>query len=362
MTSRERWLAALDFQPVDRLPFWPKLGPSYLQAQAAPFREQSLQAVHEWIGSDRHEGLPGCVREVRTRTALEVSETPTFQRTLYSTPYRALELHQRFDVASQSWHPVKFPVETREDIEVMTAFYEDCRVEYDPEAGERARAWADEIGQEAVLADHLGESPLMFWVEFLAGIENAQFLLADYPGEVEGLFAALHRLLLRRAEVLCEHSVADMLYMVENTSTTLISPGQFRRYCAHHLADYVGVARAAGRRIVFHMCGHLKALLPDLAQLGATAVEAFTSPPVGNTTLADGRSACPDLCLIGGTNAVLWTRPAERIIAQIAADLEVLPDHRGLVVTSAGVMPPQCSPETIRKVAEWVAGYAVRRG
>jgi len=30
------------------------------------------------------------------------------------------------------------------------------------------------------------------------------------------------------------------------------------------------------------------------------AFEAFTSPTLGNTTLLDGRTACPDKCLIGG--------------------------------------------------------------
>ena len=52
------------------------------------------------------------------------------------------------------------------------------------------------------------------------------------------------------------------------------------------------------------------------------------------------------VCLIGGTNAALWTRPAVEIIAQLATDLDALPHHRGLVVTSAGVMPPCCAPDT----------------
>lgn len=33
------------------------------------------------------------------------------------------------------------------------------------------------------------------------------------------------------------------------------------------------------------------------------------------------------------------------------------PRHRGLVLTSAGVMPPMCSPKTIRTVCEWVKAY-----
>jgi hypothetical protein len=108
------------------------------------------------------------------------------------------------------------------------------------------------------------------------------------------------------------------------------------------------------------MCGELQAILPDLAEIPAAGFEAFTSPPIGNTSLLDGRTACPSTCLVGGTNAALWVEPAERIIAQIEHDLDQLPHHRGIVVTSAGVIPPICSPETIRDVCDWVKAYPIR--
>lgn len=63
---------------------------------------------------------------------------------------------------------------------------------------------------------------------------------------------------------------------------------------------------------------------------------------------------------MGGTNAVLWTRPADAIIAEIERDLDVLPHHRGLVVTSAGVMPPLAAPETIKAVGDWVKAHPVK--
>jgi uroporphyrinogen-III decarboxylase len=100
--------------------------------------------------------------------------------------------------------------------------------------------------------------------------------------------------------------------------------------------------------------------LPDLAQAPADAFEAFTSPTLGDTSLLDGRQACPGTCLIGGTNAMLWTRSVEEIIARLRQDLDALPHHRGLVITSAGVMPPLCPPERIRAVCEWVKSYPAR--
>ena len=120
------------------------------------------------------------------------------------------------------------------------------------------------------------------------------------------------------------------------------------------------MAQCAGRLFMCHMCGQLKALLPDLALLPLVGYEAFTSPPIGNTTLLDGRTACRDKCLIGGTNAGLWTGTVEEIIAEIERDLDALPHHRGLIISSAGVMPPGCPPETIKAVSDWLKKYKVQ--
>jgi len=360
MTPKERWLAAIRMESVDRLPFWPKLDAAYPRAQATPFCHKENDAIHGWIGSDKHVGISGCVKEVRKNTSVETISHGDVRKTVYRTSYGEMEMIQKFDIPSQSWHPVVFPVQHTEHIKWMTDFFSDATVQLDREALQRAKEQSGKIGQDGLTTNGIGKSPLMYWVEWLAGVETAHYLLADCRKEVEALFEALHQNLLRKTELLAEHSAADVLYLVENTSTTLISPKQYRRYCASHIEAYGTITGEAGRLLILHMCGHLKALMHDLAALPVEAFEAFTSPTLGDTTLRDGRTACPDKCLIGGTNAMLWTRPAEEIIDQIEKDLDDLPHHRGIVVTSAGVMPPLCIPETIKKVCEWVEHYPAR--
>jgi len=360
MTSRERWLAALHLEPVDRLPFWPKLNASYPRAQAEPFRSQDTATLHDWIGSDPHVGVAACWGERRSRTTVETTRQDQVLTTTYRTSGGETRLVQHWDEDSQSWHPVRFPVETRDDIVLMTEIFDDIEVELDPDRLTQAQSQCGEIGNRALTTSSIGESPLMHWVEYLAGVEQAHFLLADWRPQVEGLFAAVHSQLLKKAAVLAEHSPADLLYMIENTSTTLISPDQYHTYCLRHIREYADITQAAGRDLGLHMCGHLKALLPDLATLPVQAFEAFTSPTLGDTDLLDGRTHCTDTCLVGGTNATLWTCSAARIIEQIERDLDALPHHRGIVVTSAGVMPPICPPETIKQVCEWVQAYPAR--
>lgn len=362
MTARARWRAALRLQPVDCLPFWPKAFGGYLRGRPSPFGEMGADQFHEWVGSDGHTGIACCLRETRRVTSVEQTRSGDTRTTRYRTPQGETALVCQYDGPSDSWHPIEFPVRSRRDIELMKAVFDDVSVELDSAALEQARQQASAIGERALTNNNIGESPLMLWVEWLAGVENAHLFLADYRSDVEALFESVHRVLKRRTEILCATSPADSLYLIENTSTTLISPEQYARYCAPYVGEYAAMAAAADRDLILHMCGHLKALLPQLARIPARAFEAFTSPTLGNTTLLDGRTGCPNTCLIGGTNAMLWTRPDREIIARLEADLGALPHHRGIVVTSAGVMPPACSPETIRRVCEWVHAYPARMG
>ncbi len=360
MTPRQRWLAALTLEPVDRLPFWPKLDGSFPPAQAAPFSDMDCDALHDWIGSDKHVGISACYKDVRRNTSLESKAKDGVNRMQFQTPAGTLERVDRFDPGSQSWHPVEFPVKTHDDIKVMTEWCADCDVEFSEEGLEQAAAQVKQVGETAVTTTAIGVSPLMDWVQHFAGIENAHLFLTDCPGEVEALFDAIDRVLVRRAEITADKWPGDAVYSIENTSTTLVSPEQYERYWYAHIRECGEIFRASSTLYILHMCGHLKALLPRLATLPADAFEAFTSPTLGNTTLLDGRTACPGKCLIGGTNATLWTRPADEIIATVERDLDALPHHRGIVVTSAGVMPPLCKPETIKAVCEWVRAYPAR--
>lgn len=360
MTSRERWLAALRCQAVDRLPFWPKINDSYRSSQAAPFSRMTDAELHGWIGSDRHVGGPGCVKTIRNLTSTEQTQENGIRRTLFHTPAGTLTSVDRFDALSCSWHPREYPVKGPRDIEAMRWVFADVRLELDADELEKATALVRNLGEGGIAATGIGVSPLMDWLQHLAGIEQGLLLLTDCQADVQSLFEAMHRVLCRRAEIIADRAPYPIVYSVENTSTTIISPGLFRRYCLPHLLDYGRILSPAGKCHVLHMCGHLKAVLPDIASLPAAAIEAFTSPPVGNTTLLDGRAACPDKCLIGGTNAVLWLNDARTIIETLQRDLDALPDSRGVVVTSAGVMPPACNPQTIQQVGDWVKRYPVR--
>ncbi len=359
MTTKERMLAAVRMEPVDRLPFWPKIYEGYQIARQSTCKGMSIQEIMEWIGCDILAGIPACIKIIRKNSEFKTKVNGNKKIDTFIIKSHTCTRISSFDSDSQSYHPIKMPVESIEDIKRMTEFYKDLQIELDEGKLAENLETYEIFEEKALVRSNIGQSPLMHFIEHIAGVENAHLFLHDYTSQVEELFEAMQNILLQTARITAEYSPADVLFMIENTSTTLISPQQFRQYCFKHIAACGEIIEKYDRNLALHMCGHLKNLLQDLKKIPARVFEAFTSPPVGNTTLLEGRNVCMDKCLFGGTNAVLWTKTADEIISELKKDLDVLPHHRGIILSTAGVIPPMCEPETIKKVSDFIKDFTV---
>jgi hypothetical protein len=361
MTGRERQLAALTMRPADRLMFHAKLPGNY----PAYHGGQTLAEYHGWIGDDPDGFVPYAGKETRTDTGYERRVTPDGTFITYSTKYGSCRAVYALDPASGSLHPAEFPIKTVEDVKIMTAWYRGIVNEIDGGALRRSLDIAKAYGDTCAVHSNIAPpgrsgSPFMHFLEWLAGIMEGQFLLADYPDEVGELFGAMHGDLRAKAALQAEHAPADFLYMSENTSTTILSPAQFEEHCAGRMDEYAGIAHRHGKLFQIHMCGHIKSLLPRIASMKAGSIEALTPPSVGDTDLATARVLCPDKCFLGGTNAVQWVSSPEEVIAYLESQLSRLPHHRGIVLSTGGALPPSCPPEFVRKVAAFVKGYRIQ--
>ena len=63
---------------------------------------------------------------------------------------------------------------------------------------------------------------------------------------------------------------------------------------------------------------------------------------------------------IGGTGVLGLIRGSGDGAVALRADLDALPHHRGIITSSAGVMPQFAEPDTIKAVADWVHDYPIR--
>ncbi len=362
MTSRERLLAAYRGQPVDRLPYWAKVtNPTWRTSQPAHVRNWTNLELLDYIRADGLFGMWHGVKVNRPRVTVESKDTDGRTVRITHTPDGDLTETWALDPYTNSRHPVEFPIKTRQDIARYRWVYTDVELVVDEQHAQDAPAWKErEIGQRGVVGSGWGTSPLMHLVEHVVGPVDIHFLLADHPEEMDELIALMHAANLELVRTIARVSVLDHVTSVENTSTTLISPQQFERYCYRHLCDYGTAIEAEGKRHELHMCGHTHALLPLIDTIPASSIEAFTAPTLGNTRLVDGRTRAPSKTLIGGTKVNTWLQPVEEIQRYIEGELAACPDHRRIVLTTAGVAPPACPAETFRAIGEWIHTLPVR--
>jgi len=362
MTSRERLLAAYRREPVDRLPYWAKVTNStWRRSQPAEIRRLSDRELLDFIFADGIFHSPRGLRVAAPHVETEQRTSDNIRTSVTHTPDGEMVERWAVDPATESWHPVEFPVKTREDLARYRWLYEARRLERDDEQVGRSRTWQEEVGPRGITKTGWGTSPLMHLVEHVIGPAETMYFLADYPREMDELIAEMHQANLSMVQAVAENTAADVVVSVENTSTSLISPSQFETYCFEHLCDYGRIIAGAGKVHELHMCGLLYDLLEKIDEIPASSIEAFTAPPLANTRLADGKTLAPSKTFVGGTCVNVWWRhTAEEIAAYVAAELDACPDHRGIVLTTAGVAPPACPAETFQAVGQWIATVPVR--
>ena len=358
MTSRQRLLATYRRQPTDRIPYWAKVtNGNWRRAQPQRVRDWSDRELLDYIHADGIFGSPRCVAAEAPRVSTERLDDGRGGWTLVTrTPDGEMTERWAHDAATGTHHPVEFPVKTVQDLKRYRWLYEGRTCRTSDEEVARSRQRRDDVGPRGITLTGWGTSPLMHLIEHVLGQEQTVYFLADWPEETAELIGLMHRANCEMVRRVAEASAADVIVSVENTSTTLLSPALFERFCRAHLIDYGRIIEAAGKMHELHMCGLLLALLERIDGIPAASMEAFTCPPLGNTRLADGRAKAPSKALIGGTCVNVWWRQApEQIERFIAGELDACRDHRGIVVTTAGVAPQACTAETFRAVGQWLA-------
>jgi hypothetical protein len=359
MNNRQRWQHAVSFKEIDHLPFWPKIGSVYLKYWQESYAFTTINDIFSYIGASQLHGTSLSLTKHRSSAKQYTTAQGNEKINTIETPAGTVSEKVLINPDGDS-HPAEYYIKDKDDLKIMIDFFVDETYSVSQEAKEKCINRQNDIEKCGISWSSAGISPLMNFLQHLAGIENGHFFLWDYPDMVRELFAVMRANLNERVRLICEYSNADLVALTENTSTTLLSPKQYQEYCLPVIQDVAEICTSYNKKLALHMCGFLKDILPMLNETGASVFEAFTSPPVANTRLIDGRTFCPDVAIMGGTNAALWTQPAETIIAELKADLDCLPHHRGLVVSSAGMMPPLASPDTIKIVTDWIYEYTCR--
>ena len=357
MTRRERMMAAVRFQPVDRVPFATYNLHPYRAAHADdPSYAGLLALVREKAGvycksTCKTVGGRASDGEMSTR---ETPDGHAITTTVVATPkgdLTAVVVKPPDQPAYVTEHFVK----TDEDIEKYLSLpYEP--VEYDPAPAQEMLEKLDGTGLVLV-----GYGDPMHTVARLFDFNDFAIRCAtDLPSIkrlVDFAFERVREDLGRRLKACKGVEVGFMTGGPEICTPPLMPPALFRELVTPCQKRLVEAIREAGFVSGIHCHGRVRHVLDEMLEIGPDYIEPIEPPPQGDITLAELRERTAGrMCLIGHIqDQELHSVPPGTMKRRVEEIARVVDGGTGYIMT------PTCTPfqhpatdTYVRNYAEWI--------
>jgi hypothetical protein len=293
MNGRQRLLAALHHQPVDRLP-WAPLFDAYFTDSLPPDQRMDVLEALRYVGADVLE---------RHVPAIRVEHRDVYMRSLrrgdeivntIETPVGGL-IERRLQTPFTTFIAEPF-IKSVGDFPAYRYYVE--HTVYLPDYN------AFRLRDAAIADDGLAtvsgpQSPLQFLLGEDMGVERLTYALYDYLAQTQDLLETMHEH-NKQAYRLLAQSPSLVVIGYEDVSTSTASPDMYDRFTRRYLDDYADIVHAEGKLYIAHMCGLLKGVAHMIARGRMDGLDSVTPPTTGNMPLDEARAAWPDKVIIGG--------------------------------------------------------------
>ena len=308
--------------------------------------DENTITFSRYLGLDVMDYLGPPLRSIRKNVAVESSQDGPDTVTTWHTPKGDLREVRRLTRADGTSYLVEHLVKGPADLPALAAIFEDERLELDPDGVEHVRKRSRLIGDDGMLMLFMPATPLGMMYRVYTRVETLAYLWADCPAALHDLFAVMEAN-YRQQYRLAAQTAADALVTMDDTSTSVISPRMFEEFSLGYTQRLAHITHEAGKLYFHHSCGLIRDLLEIYRRTPMDGVHAFTIPPIGNVTVAEGRRRLriPDshgnrITIMAGLTQLFgslddWpavsrsvremfeaVRPGDHFIASLAADPE----------------------------------------
>jgi len=325
MNSKERFIAALEHRPTDRLPVTTHhLMPSFLNkymdgASNMEFFEHFGLDPIDWQMAYTFDPTRGgyfdpqhtdmgfleARRVISDHWVIQLEKLEGFgyptQRFNIVTPEKTLSM-----ILQSNEHTTwvkEHLIKDKTDIDIIAKYmtYPLCDVD-------QINLKAGALGNKGLMRGHImafegfGQPGCWQDAACLFGIEPLIMATFDDPEWVHAFLKILHD----RKKVYVDSLKGARYDVLElgggDASTTVISPDLFNDFVAPYDSSLIEAAHQAGQRISYHTCGGMMPILEDIAAMKPDAMETFTPPGMGaDVDLAEAKRRIGDrVCMIGG--------------------------------------------------------------
>lgn len=343
MNPKQRLTAAILGNEADRVPFSPFLA-YYFQHLPSEIQAKGELDYLEKMGADPlMRGYGSAWRTECDSCSVESRQEGNSIYYRLSTPVGFLDYRSDYSAAGDTWFLAEHHVKTVEDLKILRYWFEHTKVV--PEI-ENLNNAVSGLGDRALALPLLGiscKTAFQSLIETYVGTVNLTYLLYDEPDEVAETVEVM-KALDRKTVEFSAMSDAEIFISWEDSSTTNYSPDIYRKYIGSEISEWCDILHNSGKHYVQHACGHVKDLLPIMAENGVDGVESISPYPTGNVSPEDMARLIPgSVGLIGGIEPTdILNRPDEEVV-DIAERLLDLFRNRPFVLANSDSCPPGVS-------------------
>ena len=293
MTGRERITAVLRGEKVDRIPLSLCLDRYFVSSLPEQGYTMNLLETFRYLRNDimlRHS--PIYTIESGSKINIVRDELDNADVLHVDTPLgRLTQIKQHGSAGFQ-----KYLVEDLEDIKAYTYYQEQLEFVADYGAFNHHQQM---VGDDGLATPDGWQTPIMWLIENVMGIQNTVYALADHRDEMEYLMDVMHEKIRKSYEIIAASS-AIVGFTYDDTSTTLISRDYFENYCVPYLNEYADILHAADKVHIVHMCGKLKGFADQIAACSLDGVDSLCPPTTGDMWPHEARASWGPKIIIGG--------------------------------------------------------------
>ena len=367
MNNRERFLAVLNHESPDRIPWSPRLLLWYnarklTDTMPARFEGMSLREVERAlaVGSPAREGTIYQMRyeDVEIAEREEGGKRITEYRTPVGMVREVVHYSEALDEQGLPGRIEEFLLKGPADYKVWEWVMQHTFWDADYDA---YRAYDADIGEDGVPLVVVGDVPLHEFSQKLAGYEDAYLQLADYPNEVEHLMAVMTEVHRERLWPILANSPGKLFLHGQHLSTQFTPPRLFAKYVLPYCEQLMPLMHAQGMSVAMHADNDTSMIAELIERAGWDMVESFVTAPMVPLTLERAREVWGDRVILwGGLPSLLLAPsfPEDEFRSYMRQLLKIIaPGDAFILGVADNVMPDS----VIDRVA-WVSEMLEERG
>ncbi len=258
------------------------------------------------------------------------------------------------DPQSRSWFLVEYPLKEKEDYKILQYLMEQTVLVPNFEEFDEVCKY---YGGEALFVPILvpgSKTAFQAMIEYWAGTEALSYMLVDDTELVEETIESIKCVSLDAVKI-AANSNAEVFLTWEDSSTTNYSPWMYEKYILPEINQWCNILHTHGKLYMQHACGHIKALLPLMANSEIDCLESVTPVPTGNVKMSDVVAVLPErISIVGGIDPItLLTSNLDELKKYVIDLLDVM-KGRSYVLSNSDSCPPGVEIEKFKMISTLV--------